>query len=220
VAVGLDVGEVVPLALGIAASPFPVVPAILLLFTPRARASSSAFLGGWLLGVGAATAVFTTLSEVVDQSGPTPAWASWLRIVLGAVLVLYGATQWRGRGAEAEPPGWMRSIESAGPGEAFRLALLLSAANPKVVLLAAAAGLSIGAGDLTPAGDAAAVLLFTAIASVSVATPVAAYLLLGDRVLGPLGRARDWLVRNNTAVMAVVLVVLGALLLQKGITAL
>ena len=52
---GADYGEVLPLALGIAASPFPVVPAILLLFTPRARASSSAFLAGWLVGVGAAS---------------------------------------------------------------------------------------------------------------------------------------------------------------------
>lgn len=217
---GADYGEVLPLALGIAASPFPVVPAILLLFTPRARASSSAFLAGWVVGVGAATALATTLSEIVDQSGPAPAWASWLRVLLGAALVVYGATQWLGRGAEPEQPAWMRSIESAGPASAFRLALLLSAANPKVLLLAAAAGLSIGAGDLTLAGDAVAVLVFTLVASLSVATPVLAYLLLGDRVLGPLGRARDWLVRNNSAVMAVVLVVLGVLLLQKGLTAL
>lgn len=211
-------GEVVPLALGIAASPFPVIPAILLLFTSRPRTSSSAFLAGWFLGVGGAALVFVALSEVVDAGRDTPVWASWLRVVLGALLVAYGVTQWLGRAADAEQPPWMRSIETATPRSALRLALLLSAANPKVLLLAAAAGLVIGADDLTTAGDVVAVLLFTLVASLSVAIPVLSYAVLGERVLPPLARARDWLVRNNSAVMAVVLVLIGLLLLQKGLT--
>ena len=112
----------------------------------------------------------------------------------------------------------MRSISTATPAAGFRLALLLSVANPKVLLLAAAGGLVIGSDDFTARGDVLAVLAFTLVASVSVAVPVLAYTLLGDRVLQPLGVARDWLVRNNAAVMAVVLVVIGLLLLQKGIT--
>lgn len=210
-------GEVLPLALGIAASPFPVIPAILLLFTGRPRAAAWAFLSGWLVGVGLSASVFVLLAEVVDQSSDTPEWASWLRIVGGAALVAYGVKQWFDRHAEAEQPAWMRSISTASPSRAFRLALLLSAANPKVLLLAAAAGLVIGSDDFTARGDVVAVVLFTLVASVSVAVPVLAYTLLGDRVLTPLGVARDWLVRNNAAVMAVVLVVIGALLLVKGI---
>ena len=213
-------GEVLPLALGIAASPFPVIPAILLLFTDRPRAAAWAFLSGWLVGVGGAAAVFVLLAEVVDQSADTPSWASWARIVGGAALVAYGVKQWLGRGADAEEPAWMRSISTATPASAVRLALLLSAANPKVLLLAAAGGLAIGADDFTARGDVAAVVVFTLVASVSVAVPVLAYTLLGERVLGPLGAARDWLVRHNAAVMAVVLVVIGALLLVKGATAL
>lgn len=211
-------GEVLPLALGIAASPFPVIPAILLLFTGRPRAAAWAFLGGWLVGVGVSAAAFVLLAEVVDQSSDTPAWASWLRIVGGAALVAYGVKQWLGREASREQPAWMRSISTATPAKAFRLALLLSVANPKVLLLAAAAGLVIGSDDFTARGDVVAVLLFTLVASVSVAVPVLSYTLLGDRVLGPLGAARDWLERNNAAVMAVVLVVIGALLVVKGIT--
>lgn len=211
-------GEVLPLAIGIAASPFPVIPVILLLFTDRARAAAWSFLSGWLVGVAAPAAVFVLLAEVVDQSDYTPSWASWLRIVGGIGLVVYGVKQWTGRSADAEQPAWMRQISGASPKAAFRLALLLSAANPKVLLLAAAAGLAIGADDFTARGDVVAVVLFTLVASVSVAVPVLAYTLLGERVLQPLGVARDWLVRNNAAVMAVVLVVIGLLLLVKGIT--
>lgn len=211
-------GEVLPLAIGIAASPFPVIPVILLLFTDRPRAAAWSFLCGWLVGVGVATTVFVLLAEVLDQSADTPEWASWLRVVGGAALVAYGAKQWFGRSADAEQPAWMRSVSTATPARAFRLALLLSAANPKVLLLAAAGGLAIGSDDLSVRGDVAAVVIFTLVASVSVAVPVLAYTLVGDRVLTPLGVARDWLVRNNAAVMAVVLVVIGLLLLQQGIT--
>ena len=108
---------------------------------------------GWFVGVGGAAAVFVLLAEVVDQSSDTPEWASWLRIVGGVALVAYGVKQWFDRHAEAEQPAWMRSISTASPSRAFRLALLLSAANPKVLLLAAAAGLVIGSDDFTARGD-------------------------------------------------------------------
>ena len=42
--------EVTPHALAIALSPFGVIVAILLLFTPRPRQSAGAFLSGWTVG--------------------------------------------------------------------------------------------------------------------------------------------------------------------------
>ncbi len=45
-------------------------------------------------------------------------------------------------------PAWMHRIETATPRKALRLAILLAYANPKVLLLTAAAGLSIGAAEL------------------------------------------------------------------------
>jgi len=213
--------DTLPLALGIALSPFPVIPAILLLFTERPRAAGLAFLTGWLLGVGSTATAFVLLSEVVGDVEDSPSWASWARIVLGAALVVYGVVQWRGRGRATEPPAWMQSVSSATPGRALRLALLLSVPNPKILLIAAGAGLTIGADEtLSGAAEVAAVLLFTVVASLTVAAPVVSYVVVGDRVLRPLGVARDWLQRNNAAVMSVVLFVLGLLLLQKGITGL
>jgi threonine/homoserine/homoserine lactone efflux protein len=111
----------------------------------------------------------------------------------------------------------MRSVESATPRLAFRLALLLSAANPKILLLAAAAGLSIGAASLSTGGSVASILVFTAIAASTVALPVVLFTVRGDRMLVPLGAVKDWLQRNNTAVMAVVITVIGLLLLSKGV---
>jgi threonine/homoserine/homoserine lactone efflux protein len=215
-----EVCEIFALALAIAVSPFPVIPAILLLFTTKPRASSLAFLGGWLGGIGVATGVFVLLADVVGSGGRSPAWLSWVRVVLGAVLLVYGVRSWTSRHASDELASWMRSIQDATPAKAVRLALVLSVANPKVVLLAAAAGLDIGAADLAPAGEVATIVAFTVVASVSVAVPVLMFAVIGARVLPPLERAKDWLTRNNAAVMAVVITVIGLALVTKGVSGL
>ncbi len=110
----------------------------------------------------------------------------------------------------------MQALEDAGPGAALRLGLLLSAANPKVLLLAAAAGLSVGAVPLEPVEVVVVALAFTAVASVSVATPVLLHLVAGGRVNGALAATRTWLLANNAAVLAVVMVVIGLGLVAKG----
>jgi len=214
------VGEVIVLALGIAVSPFPVVPAILLLFTARPRPTSLAFLGAWWVGIAVPAGVAVVFAEVLDKDSTSPTWLSWVRILAGVLLVGYGVTTWLGRASSDEPPAWMRSIQDATPRTAARLALLLSIANPKVLLLAVAAGLDIGSAGYGALGDAAAVAVFTLVAGLSVTVPVLAYAALGDRVLPPFARAKDWLLTHNSAVMAVVITVIGVVLLKNGIAGL
>jgi threonine/homoserine/homoserine lactone efflux protein len=110
----------------------------------------------------------------------------------------------------------MAALDDATPASALRLGFLLSAANPKIVLLAAAAGIAIGAAELPTADAVAAIVTVTVIGSLSVALPVLLYLVRGERMLAPLGRARTWLEKNNAAVMAVVITVIGVLLMVKG----
>jgi threonine/homoserine/homoserine lactone efflux protein len=137
--------------------------------------------------------------------------------VIGAALLALGVQRWLSRGRQQEAPAWMQSIDRLTPSTALRLGLLLSAANPKVLLLTAAAGLSIGAADLTATETVITTAVFTVVASTTVALPVLLYLIAGERILRPLGRVRSWLQDNNAAVMAVVILVIGALLLVKGL---
>ena len=130
---------------------------------------------------------------------------SWVRIVLGAALVVLGARQWRSRHEEQPAPAWMQSLESATPRSAARLSVLLSLANPKILLFSAAAGMTIGAAETTGTESVVAVVVFALAASVTVALPVLAHVVLGDRATAPLRRANDWLTENNTTIMAVVL---------------
>jgi threonine/homoserine/homoserine lactone efflux protein len=209
-------GETLPLALAIAASPFPIIPAILLLFSPRARSASLAFLGTFAAGVAAATSAFVLLGEVVEVLDQPRAWVSVARIVVGLMLIGWGAKQWLTRSSAGELPGWMATLGTAGPAQAARFGLILSVANPKVLLLAGAGGLLIGSSGEGADVIVLWILTFTVTACIGVAIPVGLFLVRGDRVLGPLGRARDWLQRNNSAITSVVFVLIGIALVTKG----
>jgi hypothetical protein len=208
--------EMLPLAVAIAASPIPVIPAILVLAAPGPRATGAAYLGGWLLGMTAMVLVATALASVLEQ-GETPTWAIVVRLVLGLLLIGLGVRKWLGRSPDAEVPAWMESLRTATPGRSLRLALTLAVVNPKHLMLAFAAGLYAGASDLEAAGLVLAAVFFIAVASVSVAVPILAFLALGDRVQAPLQRLEGWLVRHNVVLLAGVVSVIGVLLVVEAL---
>jgi hypothetical protein len=80
--------------------------------------------------------------------------------------------------------------------------------------------LAIGASGLGVAGDWIAAAFFVAIAASSVAVPILAYAAAGHRLDDAMGRLRDWMEKNNAALMAAILVVIGLMVLYNGIRAL
>src|SRR5690349_8119414 len=109
------IGQVLPLGVGVALSPVPIIAVVLMLGTPRARSNGPAFLLGWLLGLGLAGTIVLVVSNGADASsddGPA-SWVSVLRLVLGVLLLLLAVKQWRGRpraGEAAALPKWMQTI--------------------------------------------------------------------------------------------------------------
>ena len=111
----------------------------------------------------------------------------------------------------------MSAIDTMNAGKGFGLGFLLAAVNPKNLLMGAGAGVTIGSAGLTVGSVVVAILVFTLIAAASVAIPVIAYLVASKQMTGPLESLRTWLVHNNATVMAVLLVVIGFVLIGKGI---
>jgi threonine/homoserine/homoserine lactone efflux protein len=97
------------------------------------------------------------------------------------------------------------------------LGFLLSAVNPKNLLLAISAGLIIGGAGLAVGQSVVIITIFVLLAASTVLVPVVAYLLASDRLAGPLDRLKEWLVDNNAAIMAVLLLVIGVAVIDKGI---
>ncbi|WP_345763755.1 GAP family protein [Diaminobutyricibacter sp. McL0608] len=216
------IGEILPTALGIAISPIPIIAAILMLLSPRAKGTSVGFLLGWVVGIIVALVVFILLSSIIPASDPTAAKpiAGWIKIILGALLLLLAAQQWRKRprpGQEAVLPGWMKAIDSMNAGKGFGLGFLLSAVNPKNLLMAVAAGLAIGSAALTIGQTVIASAIFVVIAASTVLVPVVAYLIASKQMAAPLERLRVWLVHHNAAIMTTLLLVIGVVLIGKGI---
>ncbi|MBW8872623.1 MAG: GAP family protein, partial [Leifsonia sp.] len=135
-------------------------------------------------------------------------------------LLFLAFRQWRGRpaaGVEPAMPKWMSAIDTMTAARGLVLGFLLSALNPKNLLMGVAAGVAVGSGGLTAGESAVVIVVYTIIASITVAGPVIAYLVASTRMVGPLESLRGWLLHNNATVMAVLLLVIGVVLIGKGI---
>jgi hypothetical protein len=210
--------ELIPLALVVALSPLSIIPAVLVLHTPRPRPTGLAFLAGWLVGLAALTAIFVEVSSLLGGLGDKPPnWASWLRIVVGAALIVFGLYRWLTRKRSAHTPRWMQSLSNVTPVRAALTAAALTVANPKVLFICAAAGLAIGTGGLGDTRAWVAVAWYVAAAGSTVAIPILAYAVSGDRLDQPLARLKDWMERQHATLVAGILIVIGFLVLYKGI---
>ena len=219
---GEVIGDLLPLALGVAISPVPIIAVILMLLAPRAKAASVAFSIGWLIGVSAVVLVVTLAIDPADDgdAGGPSTFTSILEIVLGATAILLAVRQWRSRPrGDDEPhlPGWMAAVDKMTGARAFSLGVALSALNPKNLTLSLAAGVTIAGGELDNADTTIVLVVFVAIAASTVVLPVAAFLVARSRVQGPLDELRTWLTANNATVMAVLLLVIGTVILGKGV---
>lgn len=211
----------IPLALVITLSPLTVIPAVLVLHAAHPRATGLSFATGWLAGIAGLTAIFVALSgQLGGLHRAPPAWASWLRIGVGAVLIIFGGYRWLTRHRHTDMPGWLRSFTSMTPPRAAVTGTVLAVARPEVLLMCAAAGLAVGSAGLRRADDAVAAGFFVAVAASSVVIPVAAYLVAGDRLDGPLTRLKGWMEQQHAALLAAVLVLIGLMVAYNGVHAL
>jgi threonine/homoserine/homoserine lactone efflux protein len=215
--VGSVLTELIPLALVVALSPLSIIPAVLVLHSPRPRPTGLAFLAGWLIGLIALTAVFIEVSSLLGGLDKSPPWASWVRIIVGAALVVFGIYRWLMRKQSAHTPSWMQSLSKLTPARAALAAMALTIVNPKVLFICAAAGLAIGTAGLGSAHVWVAEAWYVAVAASTVAIPILAYAVSGDRLDEPLRRLKDWMERQHATLVAAILIVIGLLVLYKGI---
>jgi threonine/homoserine/homoserine lactone efflux protein len=216
------IGQVLSLGVGVSLSPIPIVGVVLMLATPRARGNGLAFLLGWVGGLAVVGTVVLLVSSGAEasESGSPADWVNWLKIVLGVLLLGVALKQWRGRphaGEEAPMPGWMQAIDTFRPPKAAGLAVLLSAVNPKNLLLVVAAAAAIAQTGASGGSQAVALAVFVLIGTVGPGAPVAIYFAMGERSKKLLDELKDWMSHNNAAIMAVFCLVIAAKLIGDGI---
>ena len=222
---GQAIGEMLPLAIGIAISPLPIIAIILMLITPKARSNGLAFLGGWMLGlavVGAIVLIVANTAGIATSSGPSQT-VSWINLVLGLLLLVVAWRQFGKRpkpGAEAPLPKWMRALDSFTPARSVAIGALLSGVNPKNLIHNATAAAGIAQTGLAGAQQAVVLIVLVIIGSLGVMAPVGVYFAMGDKAAPVLGGWKTWLAANNPTVMMVLFLVFGVTLIGKGISGL
>lgn len=216
---GSLLGELIPLALVVAASPLSIIPALLLvLHTARPRPTGLAFLFGWLAGLIALTSAFVAVPRAFGGAGQaTPHWAAYVRIGIGVVLIAFGGWRWLTRRKAGQAPAFLKTVGRIGPLRAAGLGVVLTFVNPKLLVINAAAGLAISTAALGSPGSWFAVAMYALLAGSTVLIPMLAYAVAAERLARPLERVREWIERQHAAITAVILLVIGIVLLYQGI---
>jgi threonine/homoserine/homoserine lactone efflux protein len=222
---GEAIGDILPLAIGVALSPVPIIAIVLMLGTQRARTNGPAFAVGWIAGLtvvgGILLAVTSGASDGGDDDPET--WAGVVRLVFGVLFLLLAVHTWRRRpraGQEAAMPKWMQAIDGFTTPKSLGAGFLLSGINPKNLALTVAAAAAIAATGIPTEEAAVALAVFVAIGSLSILTPVGIYFLLEVRAASILNGVKNWMAAHNAAIMSVLLLVLGAKLVGDAIGAL
>jgi hypothetical protein len=222
---GKAIGGSLPLAVGIALSPIPIIAVVLMLTSRKAKVNGPVFVLGWLIGLGIVGAIVLSLAGAggASKSGSPATWVSWVKIALGVLLLLVALRQFRGRphgDEQPQMPKWMATIDNTGPPAAFGLAAVLSGANPKNLLLAVAGGAAIAQTGIPGGQQAIAYLIFALIGTLGVGLPVVIYFVMGARSEKLLADLKDWMTQHNAVIMSVLCLVIAAKLVGDGISGL
>ncbi len=218
------VGEVLAFGIGVALSPAAVIAAVLLVIGPDGRASAGLFVVTWALSlavVGATALLLADGAGASDAGGPAD-WVVVVQTVLALLLVVLAVSQWRGRlrdGVASEMPLWMRKVDGLTARQAVGMAIFLASAKPKNLLLTVGAAVAIAELGASAGAQAAALAVFVLLGTLAPAAPLAMSLLLRDRSAAVLGGLREWMVRENATIVAVLCLVFAAKLLGDALSA-
>lgn len=222
---GKAIGDSLPMAIGIALSPVPIIAVVLMLTTERARVNGPVFVIGWLLGLAIVGVIVLAIAgaEGASSSGKPATWVSWLKIALGLLLLLVAARQFRSRprGQEQAPmPQWMGKADELKPPAALGAGALLAGLNPKNLLLAVAGAAAIAQTGISGGEQTIAYTVFAVIATIGVGIPVVIYFAMGRRSADTLDKLKDWMAQHNAVIMSILCLIIGAKLIGDAIGAL
>ena len=217
---GTLVAEVAALGLAVAfTSPVSVVTVIVLLSMPSGRRRAIAFVCGWLIAIAAigAIAIFVLHGQDFSSKRSTPSRAaSAFEILLGSLLLLWAAVAYRRRKPPKEgvsEPQWLSRVE----GTHWLLAVAVGAVMLSYALSLAAASEILKA-NVSGLDAAAAIVVFSLTSIVTIAAPIVIAVAAPERAEQRLAVWKAWLLGNSRTVVLVVLMIVAALLIVRGIS--
>jgi hypothetical protein len=208
-----------PMALGVALSPLPIAAVVTILLSVR-PANAPAFLLGWITGILVIGGIVFLIPGLDTARGEPTLLSGWIKLGLGGVLLVLAVWQWQQRPSADDPveaPKVLSKLDSLSAARTVVMGFLLSAFNPKNLVLTFAGAAAIDASMATPSQQAIALTLYAVVASLSIIIPIIGYTLFTERVETVLTDWKDWLIRNNAIMVTAVLAAFGALIVGSGL---
>lgn len=212
--------EALPMAIGLALSPFPLIAIIILLMTPKAKSNSLWFLLGWMLGIYFIGFLVLMIPGLGTDQGEATIFSGSVRIVIGIVLLLLAIKTWLKRprqGDEIVTPKLFLTIDSFGLKKSMLTGFLFSAANVKNMAFSAAGAARINQ-SLSADGNSFALLaVFALIGSLVLMFPALVYVVAGERIEPTFLIWKKWLIKNNKMLLVIILSFIGLILIKAGL---
>lgn len=217
--------SLIPMALGLALSPIPIIAVILMLFSRRAKVNAPLYAATWVLSmvvIGSLAIFLLGDNEFVEQD-TTKTGGSILVLIIGALFMAYGAMLWMRRPRHPDhvkTPRWLEAIDDIPPILAIGFGLTGVLVNTKNLPLFLAAVQHILAANLGMMLSFIALAIFIAMASVTVVTPIVLFLTGNERMHTRLDALRVWLTHYNQAILAWVFLIMGGVMVLNNVAAL
>ena len=217
-----EFGDVFIAAIAAAISPVPIIAAILILFSAHARRNGILYLLGWVGGMLICLGAVLLLPEDLDfrRGAMLASVGAGFRLLVGLLFLIAALAVWlrRPKTGEAHPlPAWTNRIEGISGLQALLLAVGLAVINPKNLALAFSTILSLAEAPAAPQEARLALVLFVLIGSSTIAVPVFYRLIAGKQADRQLQAWKEWLTYNNATVVCVVLLMIGMMIIGKGV---
>lgn len=220
--------EMIPILLGVLASPLAIMALMAVLLTRRPGANGLAFVAGWALAVSATTlgAYLLLAWAGVDADREPPVWMIPLRLVIGALLVggaVFTYRQSRGRiaamaaattpeevaAAAPQLPGWLTSVSTFSPARSMLLGFGIFALNPMNDSCSVAAALELRQAQLPPGVGLAVLICFVVLCVIPFLVPVILVVRKGELATPLLEKVKGSIERHNGTLSAVFLALVG-----------
>ena len=213
--------ESLPIAIGTVIATLPLLAIPLILLTRRDMGVLGAFMAGYAAGFLVLGGAVIAMADLFAPNPDGPlGWIVWARLLLGVALLVLAWRKWQGRPGADEvvaPPAWMQGIDTMNAASALGLGFIAVVLNPKNAVLVASGALAIAAATQIVTAQIGALVVFTAISGIGIATPWIMFMLLGERAIGPLDRIKTLMAKHNTAIMSAVMLALGLVVMANAI---
>jgi hypothetical protein len=216
--------DLLPLMIGAAVVPVPIIIVLLLLGDQGGLLKGSAFVGGALavrLAQGIAFGfIFASDPAATTETGGNLI-VSTLLLVIGVLMLITAYKKWdKDEDPDAPPPKWIAAVGSLSALKAFGIGGAVVAISTKQWVFTLAAIGVLGRAHLGPPASIGLFVSYVLAAQAFGLIAVIASVLSPRRAGGALGATRQWLERNDRLVLTAASLIFGLFFLFKGITGL